>query len=198
MRFLEALGKYGPKDVRNIASYVGTRNATQVRTHAQKYFLRVQRQAAQRGNGGGGGGVSRKRSMSESDLTKMGGKPRTPPGSPRVDDVGRELGALAGGVVGGRICKRERFGGGRKVVSPTNSSGGKPPVVGGNTGSPVVATGNGGVSASCGINLLSIVASERKEAMMSRAGGLGGSKGEVKMENRVFGTRKDTEMRDDR
>ena len=43
-RFLEALEKFGPKDVKSISNYVSTRNATQVRTHAQKYFLRLERE----------------------------------------------------------------------------------------------------------------------------------------------------------
>jgi len=44
-RFLEALEKFGTRNVRAISEYVGTRNATQVRTHAQKYFLRLTREA---------------------------------------------------------------------------------------------------------------------------------------------------------
>jgi SHAQKYF class myb-like DNA-binding protein len=43
-RFLEALTKYGHKDVKAISMHVSTRNATQVRTHAQKYFLRLERE----------------------------------------------------------------------------------------------------------------------------------------------------------
>lgn len=43
-RFVEALEKYGRKDVKSIAKYVETRNATQVRTHAQKYFLRMKKE----------------------------------------------------------------------------------------------------------------------------------------------------------
>lgn len=43
-QFLIGLEKYGPRDVKSIAALVGTRNATQVRTHAQKYFLRVARE----------------------------------------------------------------------------------------------------------------------------------------------------------
>ncbi|GAM27557.1 hypothetical protein SAMD00019534_107330 [Acytostelium subglobosum LB1] len=43
-RFLEALSKFGHRDVKSIANFVGTRNATQVRTHAQKYFLRIDRE----------------------------------------------------------------------------------------------------------------------------------------------------------
>mmetsp|Transcript_11911 Transcript_11911/g.29841 ORF Transcript_11911/g.29841 Transcript_11911/m.29841 type:complete len:425 (-) Transcript_11911:71-1345(-) len=42
-RFLEALQIVGPKDVKGIAQIVGTRNATQARTHAQKYFLKLAR-----------------------------------------------------------------------------------------------------------------------------------------------------------
>eukprot|EP00164_Ancoracysta_twista_P003507 GFYU01004682.1.p1 GENE.GFYU01004682.1~~GFYU01004682.1.p1 ORF type:complete len:270 (+),score=89.90 GFYU01004682.1:264-1073(+) len=40
-RFLEGVDKFGPKDVKSIAALVGTRNPTQVRTHAQKYYLRM-------------------------------------------------------------------------------------------------------------------------------------------------------------
>mmetsp|Transcript_27691 Transcript_27691/g.43229 ORF Transcript_27691/g.43229 Transcript_27691/m.43229 type:complete len:479 (-) Transcript_27691:207-1643(-) len=42
-RFLEAIKSYGHKDVKAIASIVGTRSATQVRTHAQKYFMKLAR-----------------------------------------------------------------------------------------------------------------------------------------------------------
>ena len=35
--------RYGAKDVKSIANHVGTRNTTQVRTHSQKYFLRLVR-----------------------------------------------------------------------------------------------------------------------------------------------------------
>ena len=40
-RFLEALQSVGPKDVKAIAAIVSSRSATQVRTHAQKYFLKL-------------------------------------------------------------------------------------------------------------------------------------------------------------
>lgn len=43
-RFLEALEKFGHKDVKAIANYVETRNATQVRSHAQKYFMKLARE----------------------------------------------------------------------------------------------------------------------------------------------------------
>ncbi len=43
--FLEALRKFGHKDLRNISAYVGTRNMTQCRTHSQKYFMRLMREA---------------------------------------------------------------------------------------------------------------------------------------------------------
>jgi SHAQKYF class myb-like DNA-binding protein len=44
-RFLEAIQKFGKKDVKNIAGYVATRSATQVRTHAQKWFLKQKRES---------------------------------------------------------------------------------------------------------------------------------------------------------
>lgn len=59
--------RFGPKDVRAIAAYVGSRNATQVRTHSQKYTLRLQRENRELPLAG-----TRKRSMSESDLRRVG------------------------------------------------------------------------------------------------------------------------------
>ena len=79
-RFLEALQKFGAKDVRAIANFVGSRNATQVRTHAQKYFLRIAREA----KAGNALQATRKRSMSESDLARVGRSIKTPPGSPTI------------------------------------------------------------------------------------------------------------------
>lgn len=43
--FLEALREFGHKDLRSISAHVGTRNMTQVRTHSQKYFMRLMREA---------------------------------------------------------------------------------------------------------------------------------------------------------
>lgn len=43
--FLEALNMYGHKDLKGISAWVGTRNMTQVRTHSQKYFMRLMREA---------------------------------------------------------------------------------------------------------------------------------------------------------
>ncbi|KAI0558597.1 myb domain containing protein [Gracilaria domingensis] len=139
-RFLEALQKFGPKDVRAIANYVGSRNATQVRTHAQKYFLRVAKK-------NGSLLKSRKRSMSESDLTKVGGGAangaaggvnapptvamRTPPGSP--SERQQAVTHTTSGVNG--------F---------TSVSAAKPPML------------SKAIADSSGINLLSLVASERK------------------------------------
>jgi len=51
-RFLEAINIYGPKDVKNIAKFVGSRSATQVRSHAQKYSMKVSRQQKSRTKGG--------------------------------------------------------------------------------------------------------------------------------------------------
>eukprot|EP00871_Galdieria_phlegrea_P000261 jgi/Galph1/1235/GphlegSOOS_G5983.1 len=70
-RFLEALRKFGHKDVKSISNYVGTRNPTQVRTHAQKYFLRLFKESRNRQEQGIGRGFSaNRRSMSEPDLNR--------------------------------------------------------------------------------------------------------------------------------
>lgn len=42
--FVEAVNRYGWKDVKAISQHVGTRNPTQVRTHAQKLLLRQQKE----------------------------------------------------------------------------------------------------------------------------------------------------------
>jgi len=42
--FMDAVQRYGWKDVKSIAQHVGTRTPTQVRTHAQKLFLRQQKE----------------------------------------------------------------------------------------------------------------------------------------------------------
>ena len=47
-RFLQARVKFGEKNYVCIADYVGTRSAKQVRTHAQKYVKRLEREAARR------------------------------------------------------------------------------------------------------------------------------------------------------
>lgn len=46
-RFLKALEVHCAKDVRAIAEFVGSRSPTQVRTHAQKYFMRLSREQQQ-------------------------------------------------------------------------------------------------------------------------------------------------------
>mmetsp|Transcript_11110 Transcript_11110/g.34062 ORF Transcript_11110/g.34062 Transcript_11110/m.34062 type:complete len:286 (+) Transcript_11110:433-1290(+) len=59
-RFLEGLQRYG-KDMNAVARHVGTRSATQVRTHAQKHFLRMAK--LRKGH--------KMRSMSETDLVGL-------------------------------------------------------------------------------------------------------------------------------
>lgn len=184
-RFLEALQKFGPKDVRAIANYVGSRNATQVRTHAQKYFLRVAREAKQ---GSNALHAARKRSMSESDLARVGRGVRTPPGSPNMrenkpvgagapplptallppvqgdaqmtpmslDGAGSQLSAAQSSAVGGG-------GGGSSGGGGMGLSGGAKIESGGSVSSgakPPVGVGK--LSDNTGINLLSMVATEQK------------------------------------
>jgi SHAQKYF class myb-like DNA-binding protein len=43
-KFTEAVARFGWKDVKSIAAHVGSRTPTQVRTHAQKLFLRQQKE----------------------------------------------------------------------------------------------------------------------------------------------------------
>lgn len=48
-RFLEGLKLFGGQDAHAIAAHVGTRTATQVRTHAQKYFIKLAKVRAGKG-----------------------------------------------------------------------------------------------------------------------------------------------------
>mmetsp|Transcript_50378 Transcript_50378/g.101105 ORF Transcript_50378/g.101105 Transcript_50378/m.101105 type:complete len:344 (-) Transcript_50378:103-1134(-) len=43
-KFLEAVQRYGKRNFKAIAAHVGTRSSTQAKTHAQKYFARLERQ----------------------------------------------------------------------------------------------------------------------------------------------------------
>jgi SHAQKYF class myb-like DNA-binding protein len=43
-KFLEALEIFGSKNVKEIAKFLGTRTPAQVRSHAQKYFLKLKKQ----------------------------------------------------------------------------------------------------------------------------------------------------------
>ncbi|CAN8077288.1 unnamed protein product [Agarophyton chilense] len=43
--FIEAVWKYGPKNLKAISAHVGTRNMIQCRTHEQKCFMRLMREA---------------------------------------------------------------------------------------------------------------------------------------------------------
>ena len=50
-RFMDAIQKFGHKDMKGIACFVGSRNATQVRSHVQKYYMRLARSNKQTSNG---------------------------------------------------------------------------------------------------------------------------------------------------
>lgn len=165
-RFIDALQKFGPKDVRAIANFVGSRNATQVRTHAQKYFLRVAREA----KNVNALSAARKRSMSESDLARVGRSVRTPPGSPmreamfstnttfnpcsssdtRMTDLDTGPSLLAQPPpLPPPLVKMEALPGVGSTKPPVGVTGGKPPR-------------DGKLQDNTGINLLSLVASTRK------------------------------------
>lgn len=63
-KFLEGLDLFGQKDIKSIARHVGTRSATQVRTHAQKYYLRLQREKMKRDK------LEEERIKAQADLNK--------------------------------------------------------------------------------------------------------------------------------
>eukprot|EP00177_Eucheuma_denticulatum_P006690 GFKZ01012163.1.p1 GENE.GFKZ01012163.1~~GFKZ01012163.1.p1 ORF type:complete len:784 (-),score=137.63 GFKZ01012163.1:210-2561(-) len=56
-RFLAAVSAYGPKNYGQISEYVGTRSAKQVRTHAQKYQKKLERDEAKEARRRGEHGV---------------------------------------------------------------------------------------------------------------------------------------------
>lgn len=54
-KFLEGLKMFGSHDAHSIAAHVGTRTVIQVRTHAQKYFLKLEKSGAPAAGKGEGG-----------------------------------------------------------------------------------------------------------------------------------------------
>lgn len=104
-RFLEALQKYGHKDVKSISMHVSTRNATQVRTHAQKYFLRLERERRKKEeNSSNQDGYNSSSSMDDGDSPDGGVEDvgsisissLTLPGSPAVSMLGESVGTPPG------------------------------------------------------------------------------------------------------
>lgn len=57
-RFLEGLELFGPRDIKAISRHVGTRTPTQVRTHSQKYWQRVERERKKAAEATGAGGAA--------------------------------------------------------------------------------------------------------------------------------------------
>jgi len=70
-RFLEALRIHGKKNLKAIAGYVGTRSATQVKTHAQKYFQKLARQKQEETTSSSGGDGSGGSINADQDLTSL-------------------------------------------------------------------------------------------------------------------------------
>jgi len=54
-RFVEALERYG-RQWRRIEEHIGTKTAVQIRSHAQKFFHKLEKEASQGASGGGGAG----------------------------------------------------------------------------------------------------------------------------------------------
>lgn len=78
--FLEGLNKYGRKNVKAISQYVGTRNPTQVRTHAQKYFAKIEKDKEKKGRRN-----NRKVDCEETDDSSIGSSgPSSPYDSPTM------------------------------------------------------------------------------------------------------------------
>mmetsp|Transcript_957 Transcript_957/g.1722 ORF Transcript_957/g.1722 Transcript_957/m.1722 type:complete len:500 (-) Transcript_957:876-2375(-) len=46
-KFLEGIRRFGSKEVKAISQFIGSRNVTQVRTHAHKYWMKLERQKFQ-------------------------------------------------------------------------------------------------------------------------------------------------------
>lgn len=69
-RFLEGLELFGQKDIKSISRHVGTRSATQVRTHAQKYYLRIARERSK------ADGVSSRTQPTRDRRSNQRGRPR--------------------------------------------------------------------------------------------------------------------------
>lgn len=92
--FLEALQKFGHKDLRAISNFVGTRNMTQVRTHSQKYFMRLMREAKRQNPAGKSDGDKKEEDLQQegsSNVQPVVAAPASPvaaPQEPKESDDG--------------------------------------------------------------------------------------------------------------
>lgn len=117
-RFLEGLKLFGQKDIKSISRHVGTRSATQVRTHAQKYYLRIERERAK----ADGTTVPTGTIIARERRCNQKGRPRsrgnaTSGGSLSAESAGGEAGTSTnnGSSCTGDVQERS---GGRKLESP--------------------------------------------------------------------------------
>ena len=95
---MDAVQRYGWKDVKSIAQHVGTRTPTQVRTHAQKLFLRQQKeQTGARGQ------------RAHASCTRVASTPPSSVGVRAWEGIGIGLGfGLGIGARGGELLEQRR------------------------------------------------------------------------------------------
>lgn len=81
-KFLEALELFGAKNVKEISQYLGTRTPAQVRSHVQKHFIKVKKQAKLKNRKG------RQARPQDSSFENSSAQPRSIP-IPSTDKVQR-------------------------------------------------------------------------------------------------------------
>jgi len=129
-RFLEALKVHGQKDFKSIASFVGSRSSTQVKTHAQKYFQKLAKQKQHTGHRGGDGNASSSTPDDEAGSTSReesrGSSGETESGSGTGISTAPFFGSTEGedmsSSLGGYCCSEESSREGRKSSSDPQSS----------------------------------------------------------------------------
>ncbi len=139
-RFVEALERYG-RQWRRIEEHIGTKTAVQIRSHAQKFFHKLEKEASQGASGGGGAGGTppirippprpkRKPSRpyprkAASDSEARSGGPRATStataaaGPRRASSVGVKRAPLKGGV-----SKRKSTGAAAQAIAAATAAGG--------------------------------------------------------------------------
>ncbi|KAK1869143.1 hypothetical protein I4F81_011625 [Pyropia yezoensis] len=139
-RFLDGLRQFGAKDIKGIARHVGSRSATQVRTHQQKYNLRLlrEKEKANSANGGSAG------SAAAGTVGAAGAASSSSTPSPSLHGGGSHAGgntASSAGATGAR-----RAGGAAAATNASATAVATPAVLAGKDAKPAVGLSPGGAA----------------------------------------------------
>lgn len=139
-RFLDGLRQFGAKDIKGIARHVGSRSATQVRTHQQKYNLRLlrEKEKANSANGGSAG------SAAAGTVGAAGAASSSSAPSPSLHGGGSHAGGNTASSA--RATGARRAGGAAAAKNASATAVATPAVLAGKDAKPAVGLSPGGAA----------------------------------------------------